>query len=157
MDYRTIIENARNKGVTSEKVMWSSIARIDGVLDTIKDEHPDLYWNLLRDTHEELYGPHYDKEFAEYGVNSMHCTDKDGKLRHGAFWTLDEILAATKNKTFPAETTNWDKYVAYNACANDFGKAFEDEDVLEIAYMFFFDDEDAPSGKIWKYIIAMMY
>lgn len=26
MDYRTIIENARNKGVTSEKVMWSSIA-----------------------------------------------------------------------------------------------------------------------------------
>ena len=104
MDYRTIIENARNKGVTSEKVMWSSIARIDGVLDTIKDEHPDLYWNLLRDTHEELYGPHYDKEFAEYDVNSMHCTDKDGKLRHGSD---RDIQCDTEHSDDSASQTSW--------------------------------------------------
>lgn len=155
MNYKTMIENARKKGVANEKIMWSSIARIDNVLNMLKEEHPDQYWNLMRDTHEELYGPHYDQEFAEWDVDQMHCTDKDGKMHRGPFWSVDEIVAATKNKTFPADVTNWDKYVAYNACANDFGRTYEDEDVLEIAYLFYFDDEDAPSGKIWKYIRAM--
>ena len=36
-----------------------------------------------------------------------------------------------------------------------FCKQFSDSEILNIAYLFYFADEDAPDGKVWKYMNAM--
>lgn len=60
---------------------------------------------------------------------------------------------AVAGMTFPDGTTKWDKYVAFNAAYADFCKSFSDEDVLRIAYDFYFADEDwKGNGKIWTYM-----
>jgi hypothetical protein len=38
---------------------------------------------------------------------------------------------------------------------SDLGKKFSDGEILDIAYVFFFSDEDSPEGKIWRYMKAM--
>ncbi len=60
---------------------------------------------------------------------------------------------ATAGMTFPNGTTKFDRFVAFNAAYADFCKSFSDEDVLRIAYDFYFADEDwKGSGKIWEYM-----
>lgn len=138
-----------------EDAMWKSVARVDCLLEKLKEEKPQEYWDFIRKAHEDMYGEHFDKQFAEYEVSQMYSTDKDGRGISGAHWTLQEIKTATQGKNFPKGTTEWDLFVAYNACAHDFCKKFSDSEVLDIAYLFFFDDEDAPEGKIWRYMNAM--
>lgn len=49
----------------------------------------------------------------------------------------------------------WDKYVAFNAFYSDMCQILEDDMILKAAYKFFFQDEDAAQGKIWKYMQAV--
>lgn len=66
---------------------------------------------------------------------------------------MEQIETATQGKKFPDGTTPWDRYVAYNAAYADFSKKFDDEQVLDIAYLFFFADEDwNGKGKVWEYM-----
>lgn len=59
----------------------------------------------------------------------------------------------SEGMTFPNGTTKSDRFVAFNAAYADFCKSFSDEDVLRIAYDFYFADEDwKGSGKIWTYM-----
>lgn len=86
-------------------------------------------------------------------VHHMHGTGADGVKHTGAYWTVEQIEAATASKPFPKGTTKWDKFVAYNAFKMDLGKKFTDEQILEAAYLFWFADEDWESeGKIWDYM-----
>ena len=153
-----MIKQAQAEGKTSETAMWKSVAHVDELLERMKEEHPEDYWKFMRKSHEELNGAHFNKCFAEYEVSQMYSTDKDGRGISGAHWTLQEIKTATQGKNFPKGTTEWDLFVAYNACAHDFCKEFSDEDILLIAYMFFFADEDwsseGSSGKVWRYFCA---
>lgn len=155
MDYKSIIEKARARGVTSEKAMFANIESVSELLKEIKHAHPNKYWEFMRNTHEDLYGCHYDEDFAEYDVSQMHSTTKEGKVCHGQHWSKEEILSATQGKIFPVGTTDCDKYVAYNAMWHDLNKKFDDAEVLDAAYLFYFTDEDAPKGKIWAYMRAM--
>ena len=41
--YIKMIEEARAKGLTSEKIMNASIADVEQLLHDIKDEHEELY------------------------------------------------------------------------------------------------------------------
>lgn len=153
MDYKTMIEKARHEGVSPERAMLASVDRVDELAQTLKAEHPDLYHKFIRGTHEALYGPHYDVGFAEHDVMKLAYTDETGHKKTGPHWTREEVLAATSGKVFPAGTTDCDKYVAYNAAYADFCKKFDDEDILDIAYLFFFADEDwQGQGKVWKYM-----
>lgn len=153
MNYKEMIDKAKAEGLTSEKTMWSSIDSLSDMLCIMKKEHPDMYWKFMREQHGIMYNNHYDKEFAEWDVSMLAYTDKAGEKKSGAYWSVEQIEQATAGMKFPAGTTKWDKYVAFNSAWADFSKKYEAEDVLHIGYLFFFADEDWGSHtKVWEYM-----
>ena len=154
MRYSDMVKDAISSG-KGEKAMWRSVSRVDELLRDIEVEHPDMYWQFMRKAHEDMYGQHYTPEYAEYDLSRLRYTDDGGIQRSGPHWTFNEVLSATSGRSFPEGTTDCDKWVAYNVAYSDFCKKFSDGDILDIAYLFFFDDDDAPDGKIWRYMKAM--
>ena len=153
--YKDMLEKAKKDGIAGENVMWESVERLSDMLCIMKKEHPDMYWQFMREQHGVMYKNHYDKEFAEWDVSQIRYTNKEGKERYGAYWTVEQIEEATTTMKFPAGTTKWDKFVAFNISHSDFCKHFEDADVLKIGYSFFFNDEDWGSNtKTWEYMMC---
>lgn len=155
MRYRKMVEEARKKGTATEQKMWESVANIDGLLEQMRDKHPEVYAKFMRDQHELLMGRHYDEEWAEADLSKLKYTDKNGVVKTTPHWTKGEVIAATSGKQFPPGTTDCDKYVAYNSMYADMSRKFTDEQILDAAYIFYFSDEDAPDGKVWRYMSAM--
>ena len=143
-----MIEDAKAKGVTSEKMMWQSIDDVDMLLCIMKKEHPKEYWTFLRRQHGNLYGGHYTEEFARWDIDQMKPL--------GMYWSSKQVEEATKSMSFPSGTTLWDKTVAFNATKNDLGEVLTDEQILKVAYAFWFADKDWKDGKnstkIWEYM-----
>lgn len=157
MSYRKLVQQARERGLNTERAMEASVNSVNDMLEELKDSHPELYSHFMTKTYEDLFGPHYNEEFASDAVAKLQYTDENGKRHVGPHWTMQEIVAATQGKVFPSGTTDFDKYVAYNAAYADFCKKFDEEDILDIAYLFFFADEDwHSSGKIWTYMRSNM-
>ena len=153
MNYRQMVEHAKKAGMTTEKTMWDSIDSFSELLEELKESHPQMYWDFMRKQHGLMYHGHYDEGFAMYDVSKLHYTSRTGDKRQGAYWTVDQIEAATAGMKFPAGTNKWDKFVAFNAAYSDFSKDFDDGDVLKAGYSFYFADEDWPSEtKIWEYM-----
>lgn len=153
MNYRHMVEHAKKAGLTNEKTMWESIDSFSELLEELKESHPQLYWDFMRKQHGIMFHDHYDQDFAMWDVSQMHHTDKQGIKHKGAYWTLEQIETATAGMKFPQGTTPYDKYVAFNAAKHDWGKDFEDADILKIGYDFYFADEDwGEDGKIWDYM-----
>ena len=157
MKYLDMMKKAKSEGVASEKAMWISVEGVDEILCVVKEEHPEMYMSFMRDQHEALYGPHYDKHFAEMDVDKIKYTNAAGEKKTGAHWNVDQILEATKTMPFPSGTTPWDKYVAFNSFYSDMCAVLDEATLLKAAYRFYFADEDAPAGKIWEYMTAMIY
>lgn len=148
-----MVDHAKKAGVTNEKTMWESIDSFSELLEELKESHPQLYWDFIRKQHGIMYHSHYDKMFAEYDVCQMHHTDKHGVEHRGAYWTVEQIETATAGLRFPQGTTPYDKYVAMNASKHDWGKDYEDAEILKIGYDFWFADEDwGDTPKIWEYM-----
>lgn len=153
MGYKKMIEDARRSGVTSEKAMWESIADIDDLLEVLETDQPDIVKKFYRKQHERLYGPHYNEIMAVEAVRGIRYTDREGKMREGAYWTVEEIEEATRTYAFPPDVTKWDKYVAFNVFRSDVCKKLDDANALAAGYAFFFADEDFHGGgKIWRYM-----
>ncbi|MBV3853175.1 hypothetical protein KQP56_18350 [Bacteroides thetaiotaomicron] len=157
MKYLDMMKKAKSEGVASEKAMWKSVEGVDEILCVVKEEHPEMYMSFMRDQHEALYGPHYDKHFAEMDVDKIRYTNAAGEKKTGAHWNVDQIQEATKGMPFPNGTTPWDKYVAFNSFYADMCAVLDEATLLKGAYRFYFADEDAPAGKIWEYMTAMIY
>lgn len=148
-----MLEKAKIKGVTTEKMMWSSVDAMEEMLCLVKKEHPDVYWDFIRQQHVIIHSNHYEREFAEWDVDKIEYTDKQGTKKSGAYWTVEQIESATSDMKFPNGTTKWDKYVAFNVAHSDFCKKFDNAQILEIAFSFFFADEDWGSNtKVWEYM-----
>ena len=153
MNYREMVNHAKKAGVTNEQTMWESIDSFSELLEELKESHPQMYWDFMRKQHGIMFHNHYDEAFAVYDVSKRHYTSKSGEKKQGAYWTVEQIESSTAGMKFPAGTTKWDKYVAFNAAHSDFCKDFEDADVLKIGYAFFFADEDwGDDTKIWEYM-----
>lgn len=153
MNYKRMVEHARQNGTTNEKTMWESIESFSELLDELKDSHPDMFWDFMRKQHGIMYRNHYDEAFAMYDVAHMRYTNGAGEKRSGPHWTADQIEQATAGLKFPQGTTRWDKYVAFNAAFADLCKAFEDGDILKAGFLFYFQDEDWGSDtKVWEYM-----
>ena len=95
-----------------------------------------------------LSGGHYDEEFARHDISKM--------LPRGEYWSLKQVEDATKGMSFPQGTTPCDKWVAFNAFANDLDGVLSDEDIIKVAYAFWFADKDwvGKWGKIWTYMCS---
>lgn len=153
--YKEMIEKAKAEGFASEKTMWQSVDSLSDMLCIIKKEHPEMYWDFMRKQHGIMYGNHYNEDFAKWDVSQIKYTNKEGKETFGAYWTVEQIEEATATMKFPASTTKWDKYVAFNGAWADFCKKFDAQDVLSIGYSFYFADEDWGSNtKIWEYMMC---
>jgi hypothetical protein len=153
--YSEMLEEAKNAGLTNEKIMWKSIAGVSEMLQLVKRDHPEMYWEFMREQHGILYGNHYNESFAIHDVSMIRYTDRMGKKCEGPYWTLEQIESAAKGMAYPAGTTKWDKYVAFNGFYADTCTVLEEEQIIKAAHKFYFMDEDAPQGKIWLYMEAM--
>lgn len=154
--YKKMIEQARKDGVASEKVMNASVDSVDQLLESLRESHPEVYNAFIAKQHELLYGPHFNEMFAEMAVAGIAYTDASGKKHTGPYWTATEVDDATRGMVFPAGTTRWDKYVAFNSFKADVAKDLDDAQVISSAYSFYFADEDFDGhGKIWRYIQCM--
>ncbi len=153
--YSEMLEEAKNAGLTNEKIMWKSVASVSELLLLVKQDHPEMYWEFMREQHGILYGNHYNEAFAMHDVSMIRYIDRMGKKCEGGYWTLEQIENATKGMTFPSGTTKWDKYVAFNGFYADTCTVLDDELIIKTAHKFYFADEDAPPGKIWLYMEAM--
>lgn len=98
---------------------------------------------------------HFDEESAKKAVSRIHYTDRAGVEHKGAHWTPEQIEVVTASMKFPEGTTKWDKYVAFNSLYADLNKVFDEAAIIKAALSFYFADEDAPMGKIKRYIDAM--
>jgi hypothetical protein len=159
MDYKSMIENARKTGGWSEKIMLDSVDSIAGLLECVKKANKDAYWRFIREQYGIMNNCHYaDKEFADWDVSQIAYTDKEGKKHTGAYWTCEQVEEATKAMSFPSGTTKYDKFVAFNLAKSDFCKKFDDAQILQIGYLFFFADEDwdadgkGSATKVWDYV-----
>ena len=157
MNYKEMIELAQSRGRGTEQAMLKSIDSISNMLCSLVKHDKKAYWCFMRDQHEILYNYHYSPEFAEWDVSKLEWMDKDGQKHCGAHWTIEEIVSATKGLTFPNGTTDCDKYVAFNVAYSDFCKDYSETEIIKIAHQFFFNDSDAPEGKVWHYVKAMLY
>ena len=156
-NYDSMLEEAKSAGVLNEQKMYASACMAAKYMRMAQNGElsKEGYWKFMREQHELFYGPHYNEDFAMYDVAGITYLSKSGDRRTGAHWTKDDIESATKGMSFPSGTTIWDKYVAFNAFYSDMCQLFEDDMILKAAYKFFFQDEDAAQGKIWKYMQAV--
>lgn len=155
IDYKSMLMDAKKSGIATEKYMWQSVDSLNEMLCKIKEQHPDMYWTFMREQAGIINGCHYDESFALHDVSTISYTDRNGKKCEGGYWSLEQIEAETKQMSFPASTTKWDKYVAFNSFYADTCTVYSDEEVIKGAFKFYFADEDAPAGKIWRYMKAM--
>ena len=147
----SMLKKAQKEGYGSENTMWMSVR----YLEKIKEENKELYWEMARQIHNMIYNGHYSEEFAEYDVSKIYYLDKHDQKVYGPHWTASQIDDATKALSFPAGTTKWDKYVAYNVMWTDLTGDFNDEEILRAAYKFFFKDPDFKSDtttNLWQYM-----
>ena len=157
MNYKEMIELAQSRGRGTEQAMLKSIDSISNMLCSLAKHDKKAYWCFMRNQHEILYNYHYSPEFAEWDVSKLEWMGKDGQKHCGAHWTIEDITSATKGLTFPSGTTDCDKYVAFNVAYSDFCKDYSETEIIKIAHQFFFNDSDAPEGKVWHYVKAMLY
>lgn len=104
---------------------------------------------------EEVVNVHLDSETANKVMARMKYTDKDGVLHYQPKWSAEEIDLETCHLDFPNGTTLYDKWVAYNFFYADTCRALSEEYALKAAYYFYFQDEDAPEDKLYRYLKAM--
>ena len=151
MELTKLIDTAMRSG--DSKIIAKSEGLVAEAFDYLKEHAEHKYHCYVREMHEIVHGPHYDEEFAEEEVSKLRYTDAAGNEHRGPHWTKAQVVAATNGFEFPKGTTDCDKYVAFNAAYADFSKKFNDEQILNIAYLFFFKDEDwKGDGKIWTYM-----
>lgn len=151
MELGKLIETAMKS--SDSKMIAKSESLVMGAFDFMREHDIHKYDKLVREMHETVHGPHYSEDYAEQDVAKLRYTDAAGNVHSGPHWTKAQVIAATSGLEFPKGTTDCDKYVAYNATYADFSKEFNDEQILKMAYRFWFADEDwHGEGKIWEYM-----
>lgn len=164
--YYDMVKANYNKLRNDDSVMWGNVEMWDKHLEEMREHHPDKYWEIMRNTHEMMYGKHYNKEYAEWEVEQMHHKGKDGKAYKGEHWSYEqttEVMSGYRN-VLPPEITPCDFYVALNAQWHDYHcvtmklfatEAEVDKAIIEGAVAFWFMDDDwGNNDKVWEYFRA---
>ena len=143
--YELICKYGKGKG---EAMMWDVTKMVSEYIKPLRETDKEGYWMMIRRVFGALSGGHYDEEFARHDISKM--------LPRGEYWSLKQVEDATKGMSFPQGTTPCDKWVAFNAFANDLDGVLSDEDIIKAAYAFWFADKDwvGKCGKIWTYMCS---
>lgn len=161
--YYDMVKANYNKLRNDEGVMLKNVEMWDKHLEEMREHHPDKYWDIMRSTHETMFGKHYDREYAEWEVEQMHHKSKDGKEYKGEHWSMDATTSvmARYKPMLSSEVTPCDFYVALNAEWHDYHcwakEHFAAEEemelaIIEMAVVFWFKDDDWPTpDKVWCY------
>lgn len=156
-----MIEEARAKGLTSEKIMYASIDDVQELLLTIKEAHPDLYWKFIKRQHEHMFGCHYNEAFGMWRIEQMYYKDKKGDVHRAPHWTKDQYKTAYESvkAKIPASYNWWDFAVAlesqyadticlYRSWWPEATDAELDAKVVD-ATVNFLNDDDNLECKVW--------
>lgn len=135
----------------SEKKL-RSIKLIANVMDKIRLYKPKVYKSIEREEAEILFGKHFSEDMAIEQVESLHFLDRNGQKCNGKHWSMEDVVRLTEGKQFPPETTDGDKFVAYNTVYAKLCTALSDEMIIEIAdLMFFKHDAEDDDCSIWDF------
>lgn len=161
--YYDMVKANYSKLRNDDNVMWGHIEMWDKHLEEMREPHPDKYWDIMRKTHEMMYGMHFDAVYAEWEVEQMHHKGKDGRVYKGERWSHDDTTAvmAKYRNVLPPEVTPCDFYVALNTHWHDYicwakekfpTEAEAEGAIIEMAVRFWFQDEDwGDNDKVWEY------
>lgn len=158
--YDLIRKYAEGKG---EKTMWAATRRVSEFLEEFKEERPEEFWKLLKETYEEMCGPHYNEEFGEWQIEQMFYKDTAGVIHRAPNWTKEQYRTSYemhRGKLKDGSYTCWDWAVTIEMCYTDnhcllkrwFPSASDEElkaKAAEMAVVYLNDDDDAEGGKIW--------
>lgn len=162
MMYKNMMNEAKRKGLATEKVMWESVDDLENMLCVLQQEHPDMYWSFIKKTHKTIFGPHYNEEFGEWRIAQMRFRDKAGVEHQAPHWYKDDyrrVYEVSKPKLKNQRYTCWDLAVTLEMIYSDDFCLYKswwpqatdeqlEEKVLEAAINYLNDDDD-PEGKIW--------
>lgn len=163
MDFRNIMDKYRASGMSSNELI-DAMKGFAPILDKIKDKDKKLFQQGIRKFHEKARGPHFDEMYAEEQVKEMYHTKRNGNICRGEIFSEDEAERVYNRdvRRLNGNATVWDVYVALNAQYHDYAKLYKEwfgenddekikDKVIESAVAFWFKDEDAEPGKIWRY------
>lgn len=161
--YYDMVKANYSKLRNDDNVMWGHIEMWDKHLEEMREPQPDMYWDIMRKTHEMMYGMHFDKEYAEWQVDHMYHIGDDGREYKGERWSLKDTSGVMQKYRgrIPGEYNEYDVYVALNAQWHDtictakrHFSTIEDAEayVIDEAVAVWFNDQDWPShDKVWRY------
>lgn len=164
MTYKEMVKHSASQFKGDERTMWASIGALSDRLEKFVEKHPafkEEYWEMMREQHELIAGCHFNEPYALWEVERMHHKGNDGVEYKGEHWSIEEtngVLPKYRSR-IPAEYNEWDFYVALNATYHDFcawaKKHFAEraeEEIIDIAIVFWFGDEDWDGAtKVWDY------
>ncbi len=168
---REIIEDYKKRGIGNESHMWKMVDMIDDeLMKPLKEHHPNIYWDFMRDIHEIYEGEHFNQEFAEWEVSQMHHKGTDGTLYKGQKWGLEQTTPIfIKIKSQLTKPYNeFDFYVILHSIWHDccvlyhkWKPEYTEEQMTQMyidATINWLNDEDYGSkdtGKAWRYFEDM--
>lgn len=146
----------------NEDAVWNAVDKMGDVLCSYDKK---VVERMRMQMHEDFCGPHYNKEIAESVVDKMYRKSDSGDVVYGGHWSLaqvQEVFTAYKSSFKNPKDNVYDLYVALNATYNDLVRVFKsdfpenyEKKIVEYAIVFWFKDDDAPEGKIWRYMSVM--
>lgn len=140
------------------------MSALDQILYWASVNYHPLYEQYLVEEYEKEHGPHFDEARARSAVERMYSTNERGEKEFGEHWSVDDVRAAITPTEYMMKERDsiWDAYVALNMWYHDLGKnyrshsdSYADMWTITDAMTWAFGDEDAPEGKIYRYMKAM--
>ena len=166
--FKNIMDYYKNNIRLDGNKAWDIIASMGTTLAENKDIDKEAFWETMKDFHEEVFGEHFNEPYAEWQVEHMYHTDKNGRKQKDPWFNMTEAKSIydKKIKASHPDVTPCDVYVALNAQYHDNINLYEkwfpniDEDemeaiIIESTINNWFDDEDASSDKVWRYFRAI--
>lgn len=163
MNYYDLIKQyGTGKG---EAVMWTATKRVSEYLEGLKEKEPERYWALIKETYEDMCGPHFNEEFAKWQIEQMYYKDASGEVHYAPNWSMQQYrnsFEMHKHKIRNKMYNCWDWAVAVEMEYTDnhcmlkrwFPDATEEDikaKAMEMAVNFLNDDDDKEDGRIWNY------
>lgn len=163
MKFEEILEKYKRSGMNSNELI-EAFSGFAPMFNNMKDKDKKAFENAIKKFHEKAEGPHFNEDYAETQVKDMYHTKRNGSICRGEMFTEDEArrIYDREVRRLGGNYTVWDVYVALNAQYHDYCKLFKEwfgdgndekikEKIAESAVAFWFEDEDANKGKVWKY------